>query len=82
MRVIAFLFIMVFCSCKRTKEVETLLSEFTIAGYEFEVIEYKTIKKKTGEVLESYIDTILVNLDCDLCAEICSDMEDSPDVRR
>lgn len=82
MRYIAFLAILVFCSCNRTKEVETILSSFTIAGYDFDVTEYKTIKKKTGEVLEVYIDTQIVNLDCELCEEICGFGGNSPDVRR
>lgn len=82
MRFIALLLILVLSSCERTKEVETVLSSFTIAGYEFEVIEYKTIKKKTGEVIEQYVDTLLVNLECSRCKEICVDEEDLQDYRR
>lgn len=82
MRIIALLSILVLSSCERTKEVETVLSSFTIAGYEFEVIEYKTIKKKTGEVIKQYVDTLLVNLECSRCKEICVDGEDQQDYRR
>jgi hypothetical protein len=82
MRFLALLSFLILCSCKKTKEVETILSTFSIASYDFEVIEYKTIKKKTGEVMEQYVDTVLVNLDCELCEEICSEVEDDHHIRR
>jgi hypothetical protein len=70
-----------FASCKRTKEVTSTLEEISFAGYHFEVIESKVIQKKTGEVVERTVDTLLV-INCDKCKELCYEGEDQQDYRR
>jgi len=81
MKYLLFIFILIILSCSRTEETETVISTFTIAGYDFEVVEYKTILKKTGEVTEYYIDTLLI-IDCKHCREICGEDSDHQDYRR
>ena len=82
LRLIALL-LLVLCLtfCKHTEEVELTIGEITFAGYQFEIIETKTIDKKTEQVLSRTVDTLLM-IGCDHCEQICHDDEDYQDYRR
>lgn len=67
-------------SCKKYKTVSTTVAKFKISEYEFEVIKRQKVSKKTNQVVEETIDTILVNL-CEFCSD-CDEFEDDTGYRR
>lgn len=81
MKYLVFCSILIIQSCAKTVESEEQVGTIRFAGYDFEIIEYKTTLKKTGEVTERYLDTVLL-IDCDRCFDLCGDEGDHQDYRR
>lgn len=75
MKNICILASIVFISCAKTVESEEQVGSVRFASYDFAIIEYKTTTKKTGEVTERHVDTLLV-IDCRHCKDICDEFED------
>lgn len=77
---LCLLFLLFIIGCKKHKTIRTKVDTFWVAEYEFEVIRFQKIKKKTYEVVADRLDTILVNL-CDFCSE-CEEIKDDTGYRR